>query len=171
MLEILCLSMDDGRQPKRLFLEASYGEMIRLDSTRVIGTSLEFLYGLEPPDYSFEILLETLADLSRISRGKFRPQNIVEIDKEIIQFNLNSKICSLVIEDAPDNPLTLAGQINPIIAETGYQFESYSNCRSNLLILLISEQEKQKIIPINGWEFENCWEHYAFIFNDRRSWY
>ena len=125
----------------------------------------DMLDGEESPDYSFEILLDTLVNLSRISRGKFIFQNIVEIEKNLIQFNLNQKTCSLAIKGPPDDPWILAGQINPMIADTGYQFESCSDGYPDEFIVFLSEDEKQKIIEQKGLVFQNCWEHYEFFFN------
>ncbi|OJJ22261.1 hypothetical protein BI308_19785 [Roseofilum reptotaenium AO1-A] len=125
----------------------------------------DMLDGEEPPDYSFEILLDTLVNLSRISRGKFIFQNIVEIEKNLIQFNLNQKTCSLAIKGPPDDPWILAGQINPMIADTGYQFESCSDGYPDEFMVFLSEDEKQKIIDKKGLTLENCWEHYQVFFN------
>ena len=121
-----------------------------------------FLYGEPPPDYSFEIVLDTLGQLSRISRGQFIPQNIVEIDKNLIQFDLNGKSCCLVTAGPPDDPWILAGQLNPIIADTGYQFESCSDDYPDEFIILLSEKEKKKIIQNRGLTFWNCWQHYKW---------
>ncbi|MBP0029166.1 hypothetical protein [Roseofilum sp. Guam] len=164
MLEILCLSMDDGRQPKRLFLEASYGEMIRLDSTRVIYRALDVLYGDSGPNYTFENLLHTLGDLSRISRSKFIPQNIIEIEKRVIQFNLYGKLYTLEFKGEVDDPFMIAVQINSIIVGTGYQFEFYCpEYYNELAIITLSEEEKKKMIKKKLWDwndydFEHCFE-------------
>ena len=122
--------------------------------------SLELLYGDGCPLYTFKLVLDILGILSRVSRGKFIFQNIVEIEKELIELNLNGRLCTLVIKYCTDDPLLLAGQINPIIADTGYQYEFCTNDYNDGFLVLLSEDEKQKLMDKKGWNFQNCWEHY-----------
>ena len=84
------------------------------------------------------------------------------------QFELNQKICGIGIIDFGDDPWILSGQLNPIIADTGYQFEfCYYECNLGFLILL-SEQEKQKLIDRQNLILENSFEKYASAYNSER---
>ena len=135
--------------------------------------SLDVLYGTAPPEYHFNILLEVLGDLSKISRGQFIPQNIVEMEKESIQFNLNNRVCSIFLSPFPCDLFILAGQINPMIAETGYQFEAYYyEATTDFFICLLSESEKKFLKDKKRLKFFNCWQHYYEIsFSDREDWF
>ncbi len=125
--------------------------------------SLEFLYGEEPPDYRFNLFLETLRKLSIISRGKFIPQNIVELGNKSVQFDLNAKTHSLTIDFPPDDPFILAGAINPIISDTGFQFELLEwIALYDMYLFLLSAKEKQDIIDKTGWTFNNFWMNPKF---------
>ncbi|MDJ1184743.1 hypothetical protein [Roseofilum casamattae] len=127
---------------------------------------LEFdaFYGDGGLSYNFERLLGTLVDLFRLFRGKFILQNIVEIDKRLIQIELNGKLGSLRTWGSEDDLFILAAQINPMILDTGYQFEfcyyDWGEYNDAFLILL-SEQEKQKLKDKYKWDFHNCFETFS----------
>ncbi|MEM9539159.1 MAG: hypothetical protein AAGA60_06560 [Cyanobacteria bacterium P01_E01_bin.42] len=122
--------------------------------------SFDIFYGDAGSDYSFKCLLSTLVKLSRIARGKFIFQDIIEIKKELIQFNLNRKTCRIQIDCYPDDILAISGKINPRIADTGYQFELFPSDASDRFVILVSEEEKHKLMEKTGWEFENCSERF-----------
>ena len=127
-------------------------KLLKLDSQRVIGITPQLLCGEIPPPYTLPVLMETLGALSKISRGQFMPENIIELGQESIGFNLNGKPYSLTPLDPLDEPLVLAGQINPTIAKTGYQFE-VCDVPPSLYLVLLSPAEKQKLIHDKGWVF------------------
>ncbi|NER07080.1 MAG: hypothetical protein F6K17_33100 [Okeania sp. SIO3C4] len=75
---------------------------------------------------------------------------------------MNSKPYRLTPQDPLDEPFVLAAQINPTIANTGYQFE-VCDLPPNLYLVLLSQAEKQKLIHDKSWVFlpNNC-----FLFCD-----
>ncbi|MEM9540705.1 MAG: hypothetical protein AAGA60_14525, partial [Cyanobacteria bacterium P01_E01_bin.42] len=105
-----------------------------------------------PPLYSFPIFIKTLGTLSKISRGRFMPKKIVELGQESVGFCLQGKSYRLTPPDPLDEPLVLAEQINPTIANTGYQFEVCDR-PPKLYLLLLSQAEKQKLIRDKSWVF------------------
>ena len=120
-----------------------------LDRRRTLDVATDYLYGEEPTPYNFERFVRTIQSLSEISRGAFIPQDIKEVcparieiilqeqytEEELpahydiqkvhpgtIEFVLNGENYSLTPKAAPDDPLILISQINPMIIKTGYQF-------------------------------------------------
>ena len=115
------------------------------------------------PEYSFDTLLESLGKLSKISRAKFVPENIVEVDNNCIRFDLEGKTHNLMLNGLPYEPSVLALQINSIISETGYQFEVFDRdsderryCR-DVYVILLSEKEKQNLANKTGDIFDYFW--------------
>ena len=126
--------------------------LLQLDAKRVFWIEPQLFYGEPPPEYSFSVVMKTLGALSKISRGKFLPQNIVNLGEYCLEFTLNDKLHRLNPEDPIDEPLVLAGQINPLISHTGYQFE-ICDAPPHLYLVLLSKEEKQKLMDDKKWAF------------------
>ena len=170
-----------GDKISTLFYEGFDFFILCLDTNRVLQIGTDWLYGSGslPPEYNFECFLGTIQRLSRISRGAFVPQNIKEVCQgrvEVIlkdryteegfpdhyniqkfysgtiEFVLNDENYSLTPKGAPDDPLSLARQINPIILKSGYQFAvDGSGCPDVLIFAMTTgeyEQWKLGLAPL-----------------------
>ena len=151
-------SIDPSKEYK-LFDEEKDYQIVELDTKRVIYTPfyMETFFGDYWPLYKFEDFVKLLEKLSKISRGKFIPSEIVESGEEQISFKLKycnfvPVHCSFVPNSPPDDPFILAGDINPMLLGTGYQFEQL-DCGEPILLMLLSEEEKRKLIQDRGWKF------------------
>jgi len=143
----------------KLFGEEKDYQIVELDSKRVICADyyMESFFGDDWPPYKFEDFVKLLEKLSNISRGNFIPNEIVESGKEQISFKLKycnfvPVHCSFVPNGPPDDPFILAGDINPTLLGTGYQFEQL-DCGEPILLMLLSEDEKRKLIQDRKWKF------------------
>ena len=147
--------------------------IVELDKKRALSAATDILYAEEPPGYDFQGYVTTLQNLAAISRSIFLPQGITEasigsiesISRSIflpqditeasigsIEFILNDKRYTLVPDGPPDDTLILAGQINPMVLETGYQFEQWDLSPGVILVVLNSE-EKRRLAEEKGWRF------------------
>ncbi|NEQ37674.1 MAG: hypothetical protein F6K40_15940 [Okeania sp. SIO3I5] len=147
----------DPSTDNKLFDEEKDYQILELDTKRVICGYTDHLYGDDWPPYKFEDFVKLLEELSKISRGNFIPNEIVESGEEQISFKLKycnfvPVYCSFVPNGPPDDPFILAGDINPTLLGTGYQFE-YLDCGDPILLMLLSEDEKRKLIQDRGWKF------------------
>jgi hypothetical protein len=136
--------LDDSR----LFTEGFDWLLLALDTERVLVAATDVLYAEEPPEYSFEVFVETLQNLSSISRGAFLPKNIREINSESIQLTVNGQSFFLTPEGPPDDPLILASQLNPMITDTGYQFKQW-DLSPDVFVLAMTTEEVEQL----GWKF------------------
>ena len=147
----------DPSKEHKLFDEEKDYQIVELDTKRVICGYTDHLYGDDSPPYKFEDFVKLLEKLSNISRGNFIPNEIVESGKEEISFKLKycnfvPVHCSFVPNGPPDDPFILASDINPTLLGTGYQFE-HLDCGNPILLMLLSEDEKHKLIQDKGWKF------------------
>ncbi|NEQ74332.1 MAG: hypothetical protein F6K24_40155 [Okeania sp. SIO2D1] len=152
LIEISCQTPIVPIMQRYGFDEAEDWQIIELDGKRVICADAEFLYFEKWPPYKFEDFVKLLEKLSKISRGKFITSEIVESGEQQISFKLNKIHCRLIPNGAPDDPLILACDVNPALLETGYQFEQL-RIHHHILLMLLSEDEKQKLMQDRGWEF------------------
>lgn len=139
---------ETGGEIAQLFNEGYEWLLLGLDTKRVLSAATDILYAEEPPEYDFEAFVETIQQLSSISRGAFIPQNIREESSGTIEFTLNGQSLSFVPEGLPDDPLILASQINPMIAETGYQFKQW-DLSPDVLVFAMTTEEVDRL----GWRF------------------
>lgn len=144
----LCQGATGNLDSSRLFIEGEDWLILKLDTKRVLSAATDILYGEEPPEYTFEVFVETLQRLSSISRGAFVPQNIREASPETIEFTLNGRSFSFIPEGPPDDPLILTSQLNPMIADTGYQFKQW-DLSPDVFILAMTTEEVERL----GWRF------------------
>lgn len=126
--------------------------IVELDKKRALSAATDILYAEEPPGYDFQGYVTTLQNLAAISRSIFLPQGITEASIGSIEFILNDKRYTLVPDGPPDDTLILAGQINPMVLETGYQFEQWDLSPGVILVVLNSE-EKRRLAEEKGWRF------------------
>lgn len=140
------------RETSRLFYNGYDWLLIELDKKRVLSAETDILYAEEPPEYDFEGYIETLQELAAISRGIFLPQVITKASIGSIEFILNNKRYTLVPDGPPDEPLILAGQINLIILDTGYQFEQW-NLYPTVFLVMLNLEEKRRLAEEKGWKF------------------
>ena len=168
-----------GGEISTLFYEGYDFSLLCLDTNRVLSVATDGLYGSLPSQYNFEWFLGTIQSLSKISRGAFVPQNIKEVcsgrveviledryteegfpdhyniqkfHSGTIEFVLNDENYSLTPEGAPEDPLILARQINPIILKAGYQFTVDGSGGPDVLIFAMTtgeyEQWKLGLAPL-----------------------
>lgn len=151
--QIICIRQEETNESaSHLFNEGYDWLILDLDKKRVLSAAADILYAEEPPDYSFEVFVETIHRISSISRGSFNPQNIRESEPEKIEFLLNGKVVSFVPEGPPDDPLILASQINSMLVETGYQFRQW-DLYPDINLVVMTEDEANRI----GWKFLPDW--------------
>ncbi len=134
--------------------DGSYdSEVIRYDKQRILQVSLDALYGDDPGKYSFNVAFDILQTWANISRGAFQPVDIRDVDNNLVEFALNGTLHTL---DPWEDPGKLAPQINPLIAQTGYQFEVW-NQHPDCIVAVLSSEEKQRLQSERKWAFYQ-WE-------------
>ncbi|MEA5549704.1 hypothetical protein VB713_01700 [Anabaena cylindrica UHCC 0172] len=147
--EIIRLRQAETRTDiSKLFIPGWDVLLVPLDKKRVLRAAADILYAEYPNPYNFDSLVETIQKLSAISRGAFLPQNIQEVSPGTISFILNGDQYSLIPDGAPNDPLILASQINPMILKTGYQFKQHNASPDIFLYVMTSEEVKRL-----GWKF------------------
>lgn len=128
-------------------------EVLRYDKQRILEVSLDALYGDDPGEYSFDVAFDTLESWANISREAFQPVDIRNVDEHLVEFALNGTLHTL---DPWEDPGELAPQINPLITQTGYQFEVW-NQHPDCIVAVLSSEEKQKLQSERNWVFYQ-WE-------------
>jgi hypothetical protein len=124
-------------------------EILRYDRQRILEVSLDALYGDDLGAYSFENAVRTLQKWANISRGTFQPVNIRDIDKHLVEFTLDGSQHTV---DPWEDPYELSPQINPLIAQTGYQFEIW-DLSPDCLVAVLTSEEKQRFQSGRDWNF------------------
>ena len=117
---------------------------------RLLCVSMDIIYGSLPGQYALSKFSCTLFDLSKISRNIFSPQNIREINENKVSFTLNNQECEIDPQETWHDPVLVAAQINPIIYNTGYQFEFW-DLSPDIYIVFLSKKEKTKLINDGNW--------------------
>lgn len=146
-LEALC--REEAEHTGGTFNGRGDWEVIRYDRQRILEVSLDALYGDDPGTYSFENALRTLQKWANISRGAFQPINIGDVGEHLVEFTLAGSQHTV---NPWEDPYELAPQINPLIAQTGYQLEIwdlYPNC----LVAVLTSEEKQRFQSERDWNF------------------
>ncbi len=128
-------------------------EVIRYDKQRILEVSLDALYGDDPGEYSFDVAFDTLQAWTNISRGAFQPEDIRDVDEHLVEFVFNGTLHTL---DPWEDPGKLAPQINPLIAQTGHQFEVW-NQYPDCIVAVLTSEEKQRLQAERNWSFYQ-WE-------------
>lgn len=126
--------------------------IVCLDLKRILRVATDVLYHDPPPNYSFNKFCKTFQKIEKISRGIFCPQNIKNIQNKSVNFTSNNKEYDLSPEGGCDDPLILARQINPILSESGYQFELFALAPDVFMVVLTTE-EKEKLAREKQWNF------------------
>lgn len=124
-------------------------EIICYDHQRILRVSIDAIRGDDPGEYSFEFAVATLQAWANISRGTFQPIDIRDVGEYLVEFTLNGSRYTL---NPWEDPYQLAPKINPMIAQTGYQFELwdlYPDC----LITVLTGEEKQRLQTEKNWFF------------------
>ncbi len=91
--------------------------------------------------------------MEKNSRGAFQPVDIRDVDEHLVEFAFNGTLHTL---EPWKYPGKLAPQINPLIAQTGYQFEGW-NQYPGCIVVALSSEEKQRLQAERNWFFYQ-WE-------------
>jgi hypothetical protein len=128
------------------------------DLGRLLHIHFDSIYSASyPDDYLSETRVRMMHKISKISRGIFLPQDLVINERGLLRFKLNGRDCEVEFEGEAYllaiDPWIAAKVVNPLIADSGYQFELIPQYPEGSLILL-TEVERTKLEVESGWKFE-----------------
>ena len=137
---------------------SSAEEYLHLDENRILWVDLDDYYDDDDFCQDDNIKVETLQEWARISRGVFLPQNIAETWESeqgpiLVNFTLNGVRCSIHVDyGISADPSMLTNEINPLILQTGYQFE-IRDLSPTVWVLVLTPDEKQRLEKEQFWKF------------------
>lgn len=106
-----------------------------------------------------DIYVQILQEWGRISRGAFSPENIEETWKGeegpiFIYFTLNgTRHCIQPRYEEGCIDVGILKEINELIAGTGYRFECYEPFDETAFVIVLTLDEKQRLVSERGWRF------------------
>lgn len=103
----------------------------------------------------------TLQEWARISRGAFQPEDVYESWGEdgemiVVTFTLNDEQHTYIHLTSLDTYIDTVGLrdlINPLIAETGYQFAICEVRGDPNVVMILTEDERLRMVEERGWQF------------------